>query len=232
MIQVFDSRTAAIAFLGDAIKADLARATKTETGQAALLLSGGSTPVPLYESLAETLDFDEIIVGLVDERWVPETDAGSNAAMIKRSLLKNLSVERRDAKLIPMYLDGDDLADDAAAMDTAYQDVFSESAPVIVLGMGADGHTASWFPTAPNLDQITAADYPDWVVAVDATGSAANATAQRVTLSGSAMDACDTAYLFITGDEKRVVFENTAAALPIHTMAALLGDRLRVIWAA
>ncbi|HCL48216.1 MAG TPA: hypothetical protein DHW86_01740, partial [Rhodobiaceae bacterium] len=82
-ITLFDSNQAMTA----ALVAD-ARAVLSAAGPCSLLLSGGSSPCDFYTALGqEEMNWGDIHIALVDERWVDEDDAGSNAALVKRSLM-------------------------------------------------------------------------------------------------------------------------------------------------
>ena len=76
-----------------------------EKGSAVLALSGGSTPKPLFEALAEhDIDWSKVIVTLVDERWVDEEHMLSNAAFMKTYLLDKLPTSVR---FVPLYQQAD-----------------------------------------------------------------------------------------------------------------------------
>src|SRR3546814_12211050 len=75
--------------LGDAI---------AQRGVAAIALSGGRSPRPVLEALAgAALDWDKVIVTLVDERWVEPDHADSNERLVRAALLQR-SEERRLGK--------------------------------------------------------------------------------------------------------------------------------------
>ena len=75
--------------------------TIEEKGSVVLALSGGSTPKPLFRSLATAdLDWSKVIVTLVDERWVPKSHKLSNAAFMRKYLLDSLP---STVQFIPLY---------------------------------------------------------------------------------------------------------------------------------
>ncbi|MBC3421465.1 MULTISPECIES: 6-phosphogluconolactonase [unclassified Pseudomonas] len=140
-----DAKRLAATLAGDV--AERLRAAIASKGQACVVLSGGRSPVPFLEQLAqEKLDWSKVTVSLADERWVPVEHADSNAGLLARHLLKG---EAAKARFMGLYQRADNL--DAAAQQA--DQVLADLPPidVLVLGMGDDGHTASLFPDSPNL---------------------------------------------------------------------------------
>ncbi len=112
-----------------------------------IALSGGSTPKPVFEALAKlSLDWNRIIVTFSDERCVPPTDEQSNYLMACRTLLDHVPIPPQNVLRIK-----GELAPAEAARE--YENNLKELSPnhiyshdLLLLGMGADGHTASLFP--------------------------------------------------------------------------------------
>lgn len=110
-------------------------------GNANILLSGGTTPKFLYEALAELpLDWTQIQVGLVDERYVEKESEYSNASLIEDCFSKAIGF-----KLLPMVNNIENLDENLKQVNLDYQP-FHERIDYCLLGMGEDGHTASLFP--------------------------------------------------------------------------------------
>lgn len=146
-IQWFDDNASLAPALAAAVAADVRAVLQTEPF-AALAVSGGRSPVPMFEALRdEDLDWARVIVTLVDERWVPETDPGSNAALVKTHLLQGRAAA---ARFVPLYT-GEASARDAEAALAATFEKLPLPFAALILGMGDDGHTASLFPASPNL---------------------------------------------------------------------------------
>lgn len=162
--------------------------------RASLILSGGSTPVPLFHALREKpLDWSRVDLSLADERWVDETDARSNAALLREHLLQGPAAR---ARFVSLRQSGGSAEAALPAIERAL-DSLTWPPDVLVLGMGNDGHTASLFPDAPEL--------PD---ALDDTGARvmvmhpASQPLARVTLSPSLLASARFTVLLIQGDEK------------------------------
>lgn len=226
-MNVFETKDALFSAAAETIEAALSESLK-DTGKASLLLSGGSTPAPTYKLLSNTsLDWKNVKVGLVDERWVPDTHAASNAKLAKESLLLNAA---SDAEFIPMFNGAVTAEDGQEALEKAYAPF--ESPDVVVLGMGPDGHTASWFPESNGLDDAMAEDQSSIVKAIDASGCAvAGDHTDRMTITLPVTVRAKTILLLMNGTSKREVFENASARLPIHALHAVLGRKLQIYWA-
>jgi 6-phosphogluconolactonase len=185
----------------------------SERGEGVAALSGGGTPEPAYAELAKLkLDWPRVTFGLVDERFVPPSDAASNEALLRRTLSPALAA---GAKLLQMYADCADIEKAAARADKLYS---TQHIDIALMGMGSDGHTASWFPQSPQLD--AALNGQRTVIAAYAPG--ATGSAERLTLTRRALGRASSVVLLITGDEKRRFLEDRArASLPIDRLLDL-----------
>src|ERR1700675_4759723 len=117
-------------------------------GLASLVVSGGRSPVRLFEILrTQPLEWDRVCVALADERWVAPDDAASNERLVRDVLLKDHAASAR-------FLG---LKNAAPTPDLGAVSAWETFARVprpfdaVILGMGDDGHTASLFPGSPNL---------------------------------------------------------------------------------
>ena len=226
----FASREAMAARLADVIEAQLARAL-AETGDAQFALSGGSTPAALHRELAgRRLDWERVTATLVDERWVPPGAKGSNESFVRETLAIGAAEK---VKVVGMWRD---LASPAAALGEVEEAFAAGRRPfdVVLLGMGPDGHTASWFPHADGLDEALHSEAQ--LCAVTAKPSdVVGDFRQRMTLTLKAIADARFICLMIAGEAKRATFEEAAAGGDVETMPvrAILERRpdLWVAWA-
>ncbi|MGH7719617.1 MAG: 6-phosphogluconolactonase, partial [Gemmatimonadaceae bacterium] len=119
-------------------------------GHCALALTGGATPRPVYARmavppLAERIEWDHVTVYFGDERCVPPDHPESNYRMAHEVLLQRVPVPGASVH----RMEGERADRDAAARD--YGRLLPDRLDVLLLGMGADGHTASLFPHSPAL---------------------------------------------------------------------------------
>lgn len=120
-------------------------------GKFIVALSGGNTPRHLYELLAShayslNIDWKKVFIFFSDERYVPQTDRESNFKMANDSLLKQVSIPQKNVFPIPTSSSPEK---DARKYETSIRKVFAGKPAIfdlLMLGMGADGHTASLFP--------------------------------------------------------------------------------------
>ncbi len=165
---------------------------------------GGTTPGPIFEMLCGiSLDWDRVHVLLTDERWVPEDHADSNARLIRQRLLTDRAAA---AHFIPYYVPGRTAAEGAAEVAGHLADRIPLS--LLMLGMGADMHTASLFPGAQGLAQAMASDAPLLCPVMPQGHDIA-----RITLAAHVLDGALAKHLVIFGDDKRAALEQ-AQSLP------------------
>lgn len=192
-----DALMAAAAFrIVDALQAGIAK-----RGQACAALSGGSAEAA-YLLLAEApLDWARVTLALVDERFVAPGHPASNEGMLRSALAPVL---RQGAQLAPMFAPAPNVDDAAAQADARYAPLHID---IALMGMGADGHTASWFPDAKGLAAALDAKSARTVVAVRAPQ--AQGAPERLTLTLPALARADRVLLLISGDEKHARLEQS-----------------------
>ena len=137
--------------LSDQLAANL-RIAIAARGLASLVVSGGKSPIKLFELLrVETLDWSRVCIALADERWVDPTDPESNEKLVRDYLLKESAAAARFIGL----------KNAAPTPDLGAVSAWETFARVprpfdaVVLGMGDDGHTASLFPHTEGLHELS-----------------------------------------------------------------------------
>lgn len=198
-------------------------------GRASLALSGGSSPRLTHEKLGDKpLAWKGVGVSLVDERWVPAGSEGSNADFIHDCFAERPAAQ---AHFVPLY-NGHETP--AKGLDAAEQALAMIKQPfdVCVLGMGSDGHTASWFPNAPDLDSALDSNNHRTLCAPDASGQAGSSGfAERISLTYAAVADAACAVLLLPSVKKWAVFQSIADKsshdAPVNALRSL-GNRLHV----
>jgi 6-phosphogluconolactonase len=199
--------------LGAAIKA---------RGHASLSVPGGTTPGPVFDILSQMpLDWAKVAVFLNDERWVGEDSPRSNTRLLRARLLCGPAAK---AKLVPLYAPAAQPEDQLAALAEGLAPHLPIS--VLLLGMGADMHTASLFPGADLLTQALAADAPPLMaLRAEAAGE------PRVTLTAPVLQAAEAIHILITGAEKRAAIERARDLPPEQAPIRAVLDHATVHWA-
>ena len=208
MLRVANDRTE----LADAAAsrfAQLAAEAISDRGSFLVALAGGSTPEALYRRLAqspyaENIDWDKIEWFWGDERWVPHDSPASNYGMARRAFLDQLLIPPERVHPIPTLHDSPTEA--AEEYETTVRETFRTSSgeipafDLILLGIGADGHTASWFPGTP-LD----ASVPGlvWGGYIPAAG------APRITLTPRVLSGARRVLFLVSGHAKAEIVART-----------------------
>ena len=202
-------------------------AAVAERGAALLIVSGGTTPVRFFEALSRAaVDWGRVAITLADERRVPEDDSRSNAKLLRGHLLKNAAAAARFVPLADSRLSRDQETVSAAARIAA----LPSPADVAVLGMGDDGHTASWFPGADKLAQAIDPAGRALVLPIMAPG----APERRITLTARVLLRARAIALHVEGADKLATLDRAMGEGPIEEMpvrAVLRGapDRLTIV---
>lgn len=188
-----------------AICAVLKEAIKVR-GQASLMVSGGSSPKPVYSSLSKAdLDWSRVTISLVDERWVDSGQTGSNEDFIRENLLQN---EASDATFFGLKTTHETVAEGLSEAESRFANI-AQPFDVCVMGMGGDMHTASWFPNSVGLEEALSPENQNILCAIDATGCpVAGDHPDRISLTLPAVISAHAVILFIPGAEKRAVFDS------------------------
>ena len=189
---------------------------------ASFAVPGGTTPGPIFDTLSGVnLDWARVHVFLTDERWVPESSERSNTRLIRERLLTGPAAK---AKLIPLYAETE-------TPEESLDDLAAALAPnlpvsVMLLGMGADMHTASLFPGADRLNEALASNAPI-LMPMRAPG----APEPRVTLTAQVLRGAMSRHIVITGAEKRAALEAAKSLDPREAPVAAVLQGTTVHWA-
>ena len=198
----------------DGLQAGLA-----ERGAAVLAVSGGKSPVPLFEALAATpLPWDQVTITLVDERFLPTDHPDSNEALVRKHLLQGAAAaacfiglrNSSSGTVGPASLEAT-----ATAADRSLATV-PQPFDVIILGMGEDGHTASWFPHGDRL--AVALDLGTEHLVVPMIAQDAPATPDRLTVTLKVVAAARTVLLPLDGAGKLATLERALQPGPMEQM--------------
>lgn len=223
----FADRQALADALAGSVAGDLA-AGIARRGSAALAVSGGSTPGLFFAALSAhaEIDWHKVVVTLVDERWVDEASDRSNARLVKENLLRGPASR---ARFVPLHVPSAE--PDASALQAVARNLADVPMPfdAVVLGMGSDGHTASFFPGGDTLEAALADPGP--VISIRAPG----AGEPRITLTLPRLLATKALYLHIEGGQKARVLETALgdgpmAEMPVRAVLRQIERPVAVYW--
>ncbi len=114
------------------------------------VLTGGSSPIALYQYLAkeckDRIDWEKVYFFFGDERYVSADDENYNGLMAKKNLLDPLGIHSAQIFYVNTTLPPEEAAADyKKSIDKHFKDAEIEF-DLVLLGMGDDAHTASIFP--------------------------------------------------------------------------------------
>ena len=198
-----------------------------------LALSGGSSATLLGAALAEAAalsasDWSRIHVWMVDERCVANDDPRLNFNLVRSALLANVPLPPDHLHPMPVL----DVINGAyhyeielRAALAERRDLAERRLDAVVLGMGADGHTASLFPGSPAL-----AEQERMIVLND--GDRVTSPRPRMTMTYPLLNRAHLIALLVTGESKKAALERAAAApsdiagCPVVGVVPDIGSRL------
>lgn len=189
--------------LGDRIAKRLGDAINAK-GYATLVVSGGSTPKPLFQYLSHApIDWSKVTVTLADERCAPAESDLSNARLVHENLIRNKAA---NANFISLHTDSVGLEQSVAQASSQMTSL--PKYDCVILGMGNDGHTASIFPEASGRDEALDMGNPNSAMLIDPV------TVDPLRITQTARRLLDTEWmvLHITGDEKSQLLDQILSA--------------------
>lgn len=199
-------------------------------GHASIAVSGGKTPIPLFTLLSQqNLEWNRVFITLVDDRWVDDTDDASNEKLVITYLLQN---KAKLANFIGLKNSYDNPFDGAELTDEILDKV-PMPLDVVILGMGEDGHTASLFPGAANLQAGLDMKSGRKVVGM----TPLTAPLDRITLTLPTILNSTNIYLHLVGQSKMAVLEQAENGDDVNEMpirAILQQNKVKVtgFWSA
>lgn len=220
-LETYPDREFLMLGLANVIAGQLADFLRRE-GRATLSVPGGTTPGPIFDTLSGVdIDWAKVAVVLNDERWVPETSDRSNTRLVRERLLRGRAAQ---ARLVPLYAPAEQPEQMLAALEAGLKPHLPIS--VLLLGMGADMHTASLFPGADRLEEALSAHAPLLLpMRAEAAGE------PRITLTAPTLREAFNIHLLITGPEKRAALERAMTLTPMDAPVRAVLDNATVHWA-
>ncbi|PHP66277.1 6-phosphogluconolactonase [Zhengella mangrovi] len=200
-----------------------------QNGHATLAVSGGSTPARFFDCLAdEPIAWNKVTVTLVDERFVPMSSNRSNAKLVTMRLLQKAAAR---ACFEGLYEAQDTVEQAALAANARLMHMIPPPFDVVVLGMGTDGHTASFFPDAAELKSLLDPAAEPAVRPVHAQ----SADEDRLTWNLAALTGTSLLVLHIEGLEKKDVLlkateTGAESGLPIAAIFEHAKSPVQIYW--
>jgi len=224
----FPDRESLTRELASYLAATLQRAV-LEKGWASVAVSGGSTPVPVFEQLSTIpLPWEQVHVSLVDERWLEPNEKASNENLVRSHLLQNHAAAAHFTGMKNSAATPEGGEDGCETQLRKIMRPFD----LLLLGMGSDGHTASLFPGAERIEAATEMDSGKICLGIVPV----TAPHERMTLTLPAILASKEIVLHITGAEKKEVLEKAmgdgeSLEMPIRFILRQQQTPLRIYWA-
>ena len=217
MEHIFETREEASIAAAERIRDAIAHRLELQKA-ATLVVSGGTTPARCFAELAHLdIEWGRVNVVASDDRWVPADHDDSNEALIRRSLLINGASM---AGLLPFFKADTPIEVRCEELDEEIRFIPFPFA-CSLLGMGADGHFASLFPDADNLQEGLDLESQKLCLPVHTEAS----PYARVSLTLAALSRSDEIVLLFFGDEKRKVFEKAMAGNARYPVTRLLRQK-------
>ena len=195
-------------------------------GSASLAVSGGNTPKNMFHQLSLCeIQWSKVDITLVDERWVDPGNEDSNERLVRECLLQNEAVA---AQFYGLKTSCNDATGGLVAAGEGLAHV-RRPFSIVILGVGGDGHTASWFPRASNLNDLLDPEGEAELAVCDPV----TAPYQRITLTFPAVLNARNIFIHIVGEEKKKVLrEAVDVGTPISEILKQATTPVTIWWAA
>lgn len=214
--------------LADRVAAQLAEAVAAR-GKATIAVSGGSTPKAFFKALCtRDIDWAKVTITLVDERFVPADNPRSNHLLVADNLLQG---NAKAANFLPLYRNAGS-AEEAATIVSMDAGALGHPFDVVILGMGTDGHTASFFPGGSKLAEAISAQTPRGLITMEAEGAGET----RLTFTFASLQDARLLVLHIEGQGKKDVLaaatsDGPEEDMPIRAILRRAATPLDIYWA-
>lgn len=192
-----------------------------ETRRLLIALAGGTTPRPVYERLAvspwrDRIPWNRVCWGWGDERWVSPTEAQSNFRLAYEAFLSKVDIGVEQIR--PMRTEGCSMLESACEYEAVWREWLSDSENTVfalaLLGIGADGHTASLFPGSPALHETCRWAMP---------AISPQVPQERITLTLPLLNQAQNVLVLVRGAEKHAAFRRAT-----HTGSGDAGETLPI----
>jgi 6-phosphogluconolactonase len=199
-------------------------------GSAVLVVSGGSTPARFFQHLSRCeIEWDKVTIVLVDERIVPADHDRANAKLVAEKLMVNHAAAAQFAPFVVAA----ETPEQCAAQSSVQLEQLTRHIDALILGMGTDGHTASFFPGGDNLSAALDLQSDAAVVAMRAQG----AGEPRLTLTLPVILSAHFLALHIEGTEKQAVLNEALSGddvnhMPIRAVFQNTKKPIEIFWAS
>lgn len=222
MLETFANPTLLAQAAAAAVQAALSAAI-AERGAAVLVATGGRSPAPVYDLLAQApLDWGSVTVTLSDDRFVAPTSPESNERLVRDRLLV---AKAASARFTPLSFDVANVKEAALRAEPEVKALAPYD--VMLLGMGEDGHVASLIPGSPVMDEGMDPAGERFCLGVPA--GVGSPPVARVTMTMPALLQARLTLVLISGETKREIIE-TGGGLPVHALLEQAKAPVRVLW--
>jgi 6-phosphogluconolactonase len=208
---------------------EIVRESVAQRGRFSIALSGGHTPTKMYELWASgpfrhQTPWNHVHLFWGDERYVPPDDAESNFRLARETLISHVPIPPQNVHPIPTFSASPDKS--AEIYEGELRNFFGAEPEfdLQLMGLGAEGHTASLFPGSPALEEKQR-----WVVAVEVTA----APPRRLTLTLVVLNRGRNTMFLVSGSEKREIIATLRSepeSKPSQYPAGRIRPPGRVLW--